>query len=478
MLTRMVCTATLLGALVAGSSATPVPGLYQHLATAMDNHPMTTLTVYLPNPAGSGNTLLLGIQYNSAGWVKSVTDDQSNTWKLGPIVTSPTKSAAGEFQKMAIYYVIGAKARTRKISVAFGGLTGTNGYPQAVASEFYNVGGIDATCVNASSLAVGPMRTTTAGDLIYEWGVDFSATNSKGGAFNGTSITAGTGFSLLSADLQVGSGDQYQIQTFAGAITPKFTVSGSGRWGAIAIALKPAQAGTHPSGLHIVHMQHELLASANMQNRPNPLPLQFPSSGNLMIATFTGAGDVLSGMTDSANNTWRVAASTAGESNCCSAVVMYAANAKTSSSLRDLTTRMNPFTGSGDDMLILYDIAGASSSPLDVHKTSIGTSHSSPFISTSLTPSAAGEFVVDAASVYYDTLNGTATAGQVLDAVVNGFDCDGSGCGTSPSTLEMDDGFSHLYSTGNTTITFRYLYNSCNGGGVYKYGTAAAAFKP
>ena len=36
MLTRMLCTAALLGALVASSSATPVPGLYQHLATAMD----------------------------------------------------------------------------------------------------------------------------------------------------------------------------------------------------------------------------------------------------------------------------------------------------------------------------------------------------------------------------------------------------------------------------------------------------------
>lgn len=128
-------------------------------------------------------------------------------------------------------------------------------------------------------------------------------------------------------------------------------------------------------------------------------------------------------------------------------------------------------------MLVLYDIAGASTSPLDVDNVSIGISHSSPFVSTSLTPSAAGEFVVDTASIYYDTINGIATAGQVLDAVVNSFDSDGSNCGTSPSTLEMDDGFSHVYSTGNTQITFKYLYNSCNGGGVYKYGTAAAAFK-
>src|SRR5581483_11498036 len=100
------------------------------------------------------------------------------------------------------------------------------------------IGAVDGSSGSANSRTAGSMTTTAAGDLIYHWGADLTDTNSNGGNYNGASITAGSGFTLLSADLQVGSGDQYQIQSNAGAINPTFTASGSATWGSLALALK------------------------------------------------------------------------------------------------------------------------------------------------------------------------------------------------------------------------------------------------
>src|SRR4030095_9974440 len=53
-----------------------VPTLVQHVATGMDRYPINTLTIQLPNPVRAGNCLILGVQFNSAGSVASVTDDK------------------------------------------------------------------------------------------------------------------------------------------------------------------------------------------------------------------------------------------------------------------------------------------------------------------------------------------------------------------------------------------------------------------
>ena len=106
----------------------------------------------------------------------------------------------------------------------------------------------------------------------------------------GLVLLPGAGFTLLSADLQVGSSDQYQIQPTAGTITPTFSASGSATWGSVAIALKSATAGTAPPpGIRIIHLQHTLLQSVRAQNRAEPIVMQFPSSGNLLVGLFNGS---------------------------------------------------------------------------------------------------------------------------------------------------------------------------------------------
>src|SRR5271154_4490001 len=115
------------------------PTLVQHVATGMDRYPVTNLRIPLPNPAGSGNAIILGIQFHNSGSVSSVADDKSNTWVAGPTVTNGNSS-----QRMSLYYALNVKGGTQSITVTFSGLGSTNGYPQAVASEFYNVAQVSA----------------------------------------------------------------------------------------------------------------------------------------------------------------------------------------------------------------------------------------------------------------------------------------------------------------------------------------------
>jgi hypothetical protein len=245
----------------------------------MDRWPVTTLTINLPNPAGGDNALVLGVQYNSVGSISSVSDNEGNTWVAGPSVVNPAYS-----QQMSLYYCLNAIAGSQNITVTFNGLQSTPAFPQAVVSEFCDV----ATAAALDGSAGRYHQYNSVRRFNLSMGIDFSDTNANGGAFNGTSITPGPGFTLLSADLPVGSADQYYVQPSAGAITPSFTTAGSAAWGSVALALKSAQAGTMPPpGIHIVHVQHTLLASQRAQDFSTPIAMQFPSSGNLLVGLYS-----------------------------------------------------------------------------------------------------------------------------------------------------------------------------------------------
>jgi hypothetical protein len=451
------------------------PTLVQHVATGMDRYPVTTLRIPLPNPTGSGDALILGIQFRNSGSISSVADDKGNTWVAGPTVTNSNAS-----QRMSLYYALNVIGGTQNITVTFSGLGSTNGYPQAVISEFYNVAQVsaaDGTGGNANSRTAGSITTTTAGDLIYHWGVDFSDTNVNGGAYNGSGITAGSGFTLLSADLQVGSADQYQVQSSAGSINPTFTATGSATWGSLALALKPANAGTRPSpGIRIVHIQHTLLNSVRAQGRANPIVMQFPSDGNLLVGLYDG-NPMISSVSDSGHNNWVSAGSTAGGGGNTGAQIVYAANAATSPALSGITVALNGTT-QGDNMFDLYDITGAATSPFDKSSTALGIQNNAGNLTTTtLTPSTANGLVLNVASIDFHTVNGIVGSSYALDSDVNAFDNDDPpNGGTDVSTLDMDNGYAHIYNTTTGRVTFVYTYNESTPGGVQNWGAVAAAF--
>ena len=473
-----------------GSTPTPtltptapgVPTLVQHVATGMDRYPINTLTIPLPNPARAGNCLILGVQFNSMGSVASVTDNRGNNWIAGPTTTN-----AGFSKRMNTYYVLNAIAGTQTITVHFSGLTTTRGFPQAVVSEFYNVAtsnAFDGSASSSTSRTAGPITTTASGDLIYEWGASLSSSNTNGGAFNGTSITAGTGFTLLSADLQVGSSDEYQIQPTAGTITPTFSASGSATWGSVAIALKSAAAGTAPpSGIRIVHLQHTLLQSVRAQNRSGAIVMQFPSSGNLLVGLFNGAGPIATGVTDSLGNTWSLPASatTHGGGGVTSAQIVYAANAATAPTLSGITVALSE-VGTGDDMFNLYDITGAAALPFDLATTNLGNQTSNgPLTTGTITPTSVNGLVLHVNSIDFHTeVSMSSPAGGTFDSVVNDLDdADPPGGGTDVSTLDMDNAYAHFYNPTTGLVSFTFLATSTPNGtqGVLLWGGATAAFK-
>jgi len=467
--------------LVAKAAATPAPTLVQHVATGMDRYPINTLTASLPNPSGAGNCLILGVQFNNVGSVANITDDKGNNWTAGPTATN-----ASFGKRMNTYYALNAIAGTQKIIVHFSGLANTPGFPQAVISEFYNVatsGAFDGSAASSTSRTAGAITTSAPGDLIYEWGAALSSSNSNGGAYNGTSITAGAGFTLLSADLQVGSGDQFQVQQNSGTITPTFLASGSATWGSVAIALKSAAAGTSPApGMRIVHVQHTLLQSARAQGRSNPIVMQFPSSGNLLVGLFNGAGPIITGVTDGLGNTWShpASATTTGGSGVTSAQIVYAANATTAPTLSGITVSLSEL-GNGDDMFILYDVTGAAASPFDLATTNLGNQTTNgPLTSGIITPLSAGGLVFHVNSIFWHTIqNISSPTGGVLDSVVNDLDDDDGGSTTDVSTLDMDNAYAHFYNPTTNPISFTFTYAFHSGGpvGVQLWGGATAAFR-
>ena len=451
---------------------TAVPTLVQHVATGMDRYPINTLTIQLPNPARAGNCLILGVQFNSAGSVASVTDEKGNNWIAGPTATNASLS-----KRMNLYYVLNAAAGTQTIKVRFNGLSHTNAYPQAVVSEFYNVAtanAFDGSAASATSRSAGTITTTTPGDLIYEWGASLSSSNVNGGAFNGTSITAGTGFTLLSADLQVGSADQYQIQSNPGPITPTFSASGSAVWGSVAIALKTATAGTAPpSGIRIVHLQHTLLQAVRAQNRSEPIVMQFPSSGNLLVGLYNAAGPIATNVTDSHGNVWSLPASaiTHGQEGNTSAQIVYAANASTSPTLSGIRVSISA-VGTGDMQFNLYDITGAASSPFDLATNQQGTNNSyGPHTTGTITPRTTNGLVLHVNSIDYHQENAmTSPVGGAFDTVTNDLE--------SPdvSTLDMDNAYAHIYNSTTNQVNFTFT-SCCAQAGVGPWGGATAAFK-
>lgn len=469
---------TILGAAIPfdpGMALAAVPTLVQHVATGMDRWPLTSLTINLPNHAGAGNALILGLQFKSAGSVSSIVDNKGNNWVAGPSVVSGTFS-----QKMIIYYCLNVAGGTQNIVVTFNGLTKTVACPQAVLSEFRNIAtaaALDGSVESPLSLEPGTIDTKQSGDLIYQWGVDFSDTNSNGGAFNGDKITAGQNFRLLSADLQVGSADQYYVQPSAGSISPRLTASGSSTWGSVALALKSALAGTgHRPGIHIVRVQHTLLAAAVAQGRTTPIVMQFPSSGNLLVGMFNSGDVTATSISDNAHNNW-VSAAHASETNVVSQI-FYAANASTSRTLGGINVTLSGKTGS-DITFILYDVAGAAAEPLDEAVTASGDQTSGGnLITVSLTPTTNDVLVFNQTAIDLHTINGLVGPGFVLDAIVNAYDNDDpQHGGTNTSTLDEDNGYGHIYTKNPIPELFVYTYTHL-GAGVQTWGSASVAFKP
>jgi hypothetical protein len=378
-----------------------------------------------------------------------------------------------------LLHALNVSAGAQVVTVTFNGISGVNAYvsTQGVLSEFYHVAptaALDGSSFSPTSQTPGPIVTTRPGDLIYHWGAAVSANTPYGGGYNGRSITSGLGFTLLSADLQVGSCDQYEVQGSAGSVNPSFTPSGSATWGSVAIALKSSASGTAPgNGMRIVHVQHTLVGSLTTGSTSTPIPLQFPSSGNLLVGLWNGPSAYITKTVDGNGNLWSLPPA-ALETSVFAAQVIYAANANTGPNLGNLVLTLSGGNQTFQAMLVLYDVANASSAPFDNATVASGyQSAAGSFSSSQITPSMSNGIVFCTTPITFGTIQ---SSNYISDAVVNTQDNDTPGSGTQNSSLDEDNGYAHVYNASTSPITFTWGLTSTSPAALY-WGSAAAAFK-
>ena len=409
----------------------------------------------LPAPATAGNAILVGATWKGSAALE-VTDDHGDHYAVNEAFYD-----SSDGQSVGIASAFGVAAGARKLSVCFSANPG--GWVQPMVTELADVVAIDG----AGSGGNGSGTTATAGSLSPR-GLDllYQVVYTPGGP--PSRFTAGPGNTLLSAD----SRDGWAGQLGTGAASMAL---GSGtHWASAAVLLRAGTAGSVPSGMRIVRAMHNNVPSGAPAGGngafPNPLTLQAPSSGNLLVALVAGGCGCsvvpkVTGMTDSSGNAWSSTKTEAGGDAI--SQLYYAGSAATSGSLQ-LSFSWS-YTGS-DETVIVYDIVGAASAPFDGSAGGSGTSNGGnltlPF---TITPASAGELVFVATPWDFDTAGGL--MGGLIDTMTtSGESQDG------PFPIDENNGWGHAVSTSTSPIQFTWvpLFNGEFG----NYSAVAAAFKP
>jgi len=426
----------------------------------------------LPNQVGAGNCLILGISYD---WTSTrtvrISDDNANAWPASPAATTTD----GSDLVSSIFVLPNANAGVTTITVSFN----EDAHPfQYTISEFYNVATVSpVNGSSARSTTVSPDLTTGSftpaanndadgGNLIWSYFCDHG-----GGTGNWTTtFAAGTGFTLLDADIGwheqgLPHASQYVVQAKQAAINPGMTATmtaGNDTYNALSVALKAAPAGTAPpAGIRIVRISH-----FTNETPPAVWDLQFPSTGNLIVlVTSERSNHDITSIRDTQGNTYLLE-----EPDDTEPQVWYVPNA---SPHPDLKLTIN-FTGQVvGTSVAMYDIAGADPSPLDgaVGVISAADNGGANLSNTpSITPVSLG-LTIAVLTLGQGPSSGLdigAPAGAVFDVVTYAGE-------TDLDTMVNADGKAHLYNTDLTPENWNWIIS--NGGQTTGFAATAVHFK-
>lgn len=462
-----------------------VPTLVQHDASSSTRaNPMSSPYCYsyaLPNQTVAGNAVVAGVTFGGNP-ILTVTDDKGDSYSV-----ERTYYDSADDQSVAIAAAFNVAAGARRLSACFN--ANPDNYVQAVATELSNVTGFDVATPGASgsgkSVTSGSATPSLSGDLVYQLSVSLNFSNFP----NQTSFAPGSQsnitWSLLSADTDDGMAAEYGVYSSTAALNPAMTFGSSQPWASVAVFLTTGQTGSVPTGMRIVHLDHQSLATSNTPGDvqfTTPTHFQIPSSGNLIVAMMGGGyqGQTITGLTDSNSNSWAQAGSvyqfSGGSAN--TVQTMYAGNANASN---NMTVTVNWSGTNGDFNILFYDVQGAAAQPLDTTNGATGTAtnvgnYTPPF---TISPAASGELVLTDIIVDFNTAGGMTQSGQLFDA-----DWFSGEAPSGPQPLDQNNGWGHVVSTSSSAINFTWsqLYTSgqcnCGNGSFSNYAAMAAAFKP
>ncbi len=345
-----------------------VPTFVQHVScpnSRNTSNPQSSTPDYLcplPEPSQAGNALLVGVMSTNGGGIPSiftVSDDKSNAWTLVDSIVDSNNVYVG------IYIATNVAAGTRFIDLHRSEDTDNVAIS---ASEYYNVdmsSPVDTSSCKAGSssatITAGSIKPTVSADLLWQWAVN----GVDGGGLPNltTSFTAGSqsnvNWRFLGTNLYDGSAVQAGIYSATSAINPTFTSGTVQAYDSCVMALKAARAGKAPANaFRILHILHQQMPASGA----NPWPIQFASSGNLVVLSALVGINSITSISSSPSNTWSSTGTAAIQADNVSQIY-YATNASTSNSLT-LAVRLTDNTGPSTFMM--YDFTGAATSPFDV----------------------------------------------------------------------------------------------------------------
>lgn len=436
------------GATITITSAPPTgtggrPTLVQFTSDASTgSNGSAAYTLRLPNGTQAGNCVIVGFQFATGYGISavSVTDDKNDSYKLA--VANPGNQDGSQVVNAA--YATNVAAGARVITVTFSG--GSPNWTSATAYEYYNVAiantfdGSSANSGSGLSISAGDIATTANGDLVWQYAVQDSS-------IAATEWAAGTGsWTMRTADGFSQQAVQDQVQGSAAMINPTMSISSSSHWNTVAIALKSASAGSGPpAGIRVSGVSHfgipESLAS-------NPLVVQFPCTGNLIVPVWLGIGGYdISDIIDSSGNVYNPVGPPASYGSSGDGQIFHADSASCSATL-ELRVSTTGNNSSGGSVLVLYEVTGAAASPYDTSAAATGNQTSSGMLATvSLTPSSANSVAIAMLTVESNT---------VTDVSPGLFDSGTTVPAIAISPVDQNNGLAHYNCTDTSEISFQW----------------------
>lgn len=444
----------------------------------------------MPFPIPAGDCVFVDVTNGSNSTVAGVSasDNGGNTYAL--LGSAVDATDGGEVAVLSS--LISTPASTVTIT-----WTGEESYVHAGAVVFSGVSGCTAPDQLWTNAATTSTTTATAGsagqspsasgDLILMWTL---GTNGAISAFQ-PGAQSNISWKLVPGSPQITypTATQWGIYNSTAAINPALTLGTASTYAAIAIAVKAGTSGSAaPTGKVPTAIAHWDVSGWTGNNGAT-VTEQMATSGGALVLTgssycsATGAGYYITGISDSAGDTWVQDQSLTNPANCAASgysYIWHALNVAPSSNLTvTLTMNAVPVLGEEPDTaLTVYDVQNLTA--FDTSANAIGDQTNAGTLTTaSLTPSEAGEFVVAVAS---EDFYGIAGASGDFTNFEAGSWLTGAGlnqCGPvqgfpPPNIPDECNGAAWVNSTGNSAITAEY---SSTGSAAQYWASAVAAFK-